>query len=240
MTRAEPHHATGDSSSPASLSSVSSSSVSSSSVLKQTAAKEIRRRVFSGEMKPGTKVDQDALADRLGMSKLPVREALISLAGEGIIETIPRRGAFVADLAREDIRDHYWMLGVISGLAAERASMNLTDDELAELSALATRMESADDLLALERLNFGFHRVVNLGARSRRLVAELRLLSGAIPDGFFDSHPESVASSLRDHREIVDALASRSPGMARTLTEGHFLRGGHRAVALLEERGFWA
>jgi len=212
----------------------------SSAVLKQTAAQEIRRQIFSGQMKPGAKVDQDALAERLGMSKLPVREALIALAGEGIIETIPRRGAFVADLTRADIRDHYWMLGVISGLAAERASVNLTDEELAELTALADRMESTDDLLAMERLNIQFHRLINLGARSRRLVAELKLLSGAIPLGFFDSHPESVASSLRDHREIVDALASRSPGMVRTLTEGHFLRGGHRAVAQLEERGFWA
>ncbi|MBP0656595.1 GntR family transcriptional regulator, partial [Mycobacterium tuberculosis] len=89
-----------------------------SSVRKESAAREIRSLVFAGELRPGSKVDQDALAEKLGMSKLPVREALIALAGEGIIETIPRRGAFVADLAREDIRDHYWMLGVISGLAA--------------------------------------------------------------------------------------------------------------------------
>ncbi|MGK2262269.1 GntR family transcriptional regulator [Gordonia polyisoprenivorans] len=210
-----------------------------SSVLKQIAAQEIRRMVFAGEMRPGTKVDQDAVAESLGMSKLPVREALISLSGEGIIETIPRRGAFVADLSREDIRDHYWMLGVISGLAAERASATLSDADLDELRVLATEMEETTDLLEIERLNFRFHRLINLGTRSRRLIAELKLLSGAIPSGFFDSHPDSVASSLRDHREIVDALAGRSPGMARTLTEGHFLRGGHRAVALLEERGFW-
>lgn len=212
----------------------------SSTVLKQSAAAEIRRRVFAGEIRPGTKVDQDAIAEHLGISKLPVREALISLASEGIIETIPRRGAFVADLSREDIRDHYWMLGVISGLAAERACANITDDELGELSDRATDMEATEDLYALEHLNVGFHRVINRGARSRRLLAELRLLSGAIPHGFFDTHPDAVASSLRDHREIVDALTSRSPGMARTLTEGHFLRGGHRAVALLEARGFWA
>ena len=209
------------------------------SVLKKTAAQEIRRRVFSDEMRPGTKVDQDRIADDLGISKLPVREALIALAGEGIIETIPRRGAYVADLSREDIRDHYWMLGVISGMAAERACANMTDDELTELADLAARMESADDLRDYERLNSAFHRVINRGARSRRLIAQLKLLSGAIPDGFFDTHPESVASSMRDHREIVESLTSRSPGTARTLTEGHFLRGGHRAVVLLEERGFW-
>ncbi|MGW0036881.1 GntR family transcriptional regulator [Gordonia sp. NPDC003376] len=212
---------------------------SASSVLKQGAAQEIRRAIFSGELRPGTKIDQDAIAERLGMSKLPVREALIALTGEGIVETIPRRGAFVADLSPEDIRDHYWMLGVISGLAAERAAATLTEAELDELRDVASRMESSDDLFEIDRLNFDFHRIINKGTRSRRLIAELKLLSGAIPEGFFDAHPESVASSLRDHQEIVDALASRSPGMARTLIEGHFLRGGHRAVALLRERGFW-
>lgn len=210
-----------------------------SSVRKESAAREIRSLVFAGELRPGSKVDQDALAERLGMSKLPVREALIALAGEGIIETIPRRGAYVADLSREDIRDHYWMLGVISGLAAERAAANLSDDDFADLDALAAQMESTDDLLEMERLNSAFHRMINKASRSRRLIAELRLLSRAIPPNFFDSHPDAVASSLRDHREILDALRDRSPGIARTLIEGHFLRGGHRAVGLLEEAGFW-
>ena len=209
------------------------------SVRKEAAARAIRGLVFAGELRRGAKIDQDALADHLGMSKLPVREALISLAGEGIIETIPRRGAFVADLSRDDIRDHYWMLGVISGLAAERAAMNLSDDDFATLDNLAAQMESTANLIELEALNSHFHRVINKASSSRRLIAELRLLSRAIPSGFFDSHPDAVASSMRDHREILDALRGRSPGIVRTLIEGHFLRGGHRAVELLEEAGFW-
>ena len=209
------------------------------SVRKEAAARAIWGLVFAGELRRGAKIDQDALADHLGMSKLPVREALISLAGEGIIETIPRRGAFVADLSRDDIRDHYWMLGVISGLAAERAAMNLSDDDFATLDNLAAQMESTADLIELEALNSHFHRVINKASSSRRLIAELRLLSRAIPSGFFDSHPDAVASSMRDHREILDALRGRSPGIVRTLIEGHFLRGGHRAVELLEEAGFW-
>jgi DNA-binding GntR family transcriptional regulator len=208
--------------------------------LKQQAAQEIRRRVFAGEMKPGSKVDQDAIAHRLGISKLPVREALIALEGEGVIKTIPRRGAFVANLDREDIRDHYWMLGVISGLAAERAAARLSRQELNQLSDIATRMESVNATSSQEDLNFCFHRLINRAAGSRRLISELKLLSSAIPTGFYDSHPDWIASGLRDHREILDALIARSAGMARTLTEGHFLRGGNQAVALLDGRGFWS
>lgn len=210
------------------------------SVLKQIVAQEIRRQVFSGEMRPGAKVDQDALAEQLGVSKLPVREALIALEGEGIIQTAPRRGAFVAQLAREDIRDQYWMLGVISGLAAERAASRLDDDQLSELAAIAAQMEAADDSGdARDALNFDFHRLINRACGSRRLVAELKLLSSAIPSGFFTAHPDMVTSSNRDHQEIVGALAARAGGMARALTEAHFLRGGNHAVALLEDRGFW-
>ncbi|MEE4023688.1 GntR family transcriptional regulator [Gordonia sp. PKS22-38] len=210
-----------------------------SSVLKQIAAQEIRRLVFSGGLRPGAKVDQDAIAKRLGFSKLPVREALIALEGEGIIQVIPRRGAFVAQLSREDVRDHYWMLGTISGLAAERAAINLTDDELIELDRVATAMEADATSDSNERLNFEFHRVINRASRSRRLVSEVKMLSSAIPTGFYDAHPDWVASGLRDHREILDALCARSGGMAKVLTEGHFLRGGNQAVALLEGRGFW-
>ncbi|MGV9711429.1 GntR family transcriptional regulator [Gordonia sp. NPDC003424] len=213
--------------------------VATPSVLKQIVAQEIRRQVFSGEMRPGTKVDQDALAEQLGVSKLPVREALIALEGEGIIQTAPRRGAFVAQLSREDIRDQYWMLGVISGLAAERSASRLDDDQLAELGRIAEQMEAGASGAEHDTLNFDFHRLINRACGSRRLVAELKLLSGAIPSGFFQSHPDMLLSSNRDHQEILDALASRSGGIARALTEAHFLRGGNHAVALLEDRGFW-
>ncbi|MFW0793541.1 GntR family transcriptional regulator [Gordonia sp. CPCC 205515] len=209
------------------------------SVLKQIVAQEIRRQVFSGEMRPGTKVDQDALAEQLGVSKLPVREALIALDGEGIIQTAPRRGAFVAELSREDIRDQYWLLGVISGLAAERAAARLDDDHLAALGKLAAQMEADESSSDHDRLNFDFHRLINRACGSRRLVAELKQLSSSIPNGFFEAHPDMVISSNRDHHEILDAMTTRSGGMARTLTEAHFLRGGNHAVALLEDRGFW-
>ena len=103
-------------------------------------------------------------------------------------------------------------------------------------SSATTRQAAA---ASQEDLNFRFHRLINRASGSRRLVAELKLLSSAIPTGFYESHPDWIASALRDHREIVDALTARSSGMARTLTEAHFLRGGAQAVVLLEDRGFW-
>ncbi len=207
--------------------------------LKEAAAQEIRRQVFAGVLRPGVRIDQDAVAERLGISKLPVREALIALEVEGVIEVVPRRGAFVARLSREDVRDQYWMLGVISGLAAERAAARMSPASLEALDEIAARMETEVSSERLDLLNFEFHRVINRASRSRRLVSELKVLGSAIPHGFYESHAQWSAAAHADHREIIDALRAGAGDVARKLTEDHFLRGGNRAVALLEERGFW-
>jgi len=207
--------------------------------LKTVAADEVRRQVFEGKLRPGSRIDQDAIAEQLGISKLPVREAVIELSAEGIVQLEPRRGAFVATLGREDILDQYWMLGVISGMAAERATTRLTDDVLATLDELVAGMERATTSETEELLNHRFHKVINTAAGSRRLIAELKTLSRAIPKGFFESHAGWREASNHDHQEIVAALRSGDGTAARALTEAHFRRGGDQAVALLESRGFW-
>ncbi|RMI28787.1 GntR family transcriptional regulator [Nocardia stercoris] len=207
--------------------------------LKTAAAQEIRRRIFSGELRPGDKIDQDAIAGCLGASKLPVREALITLEVEGVVELPPRRGAYVARLSRDDVRDHYWILGVVSGLAAARAAAEITCAVLDRLDALLDRMETTGSSPERELLNFEFHRAINRAAGSRRLISELRVLGSAGPHGFYEAHHDWPETADRDHREIAAALRARSVSAARSLTEAHFLRGGNRAVEMLESRGFW-
>ncbi len=207
--------------------------------LKAMAAQEIRRRVFSGRLRPGAKIDQDALADELGISKLPIREALITLDHEGVVEHIARRGAFVARMTRDDIRDHFRVFGLVSGLAAERAAKNLSPASLQALADHAERMEAEPDPAAKERLNFEFHRRINYAADSRRLVSLLGMLSKTVSHGFYEAHEDWSGKADDDHRLILNALAARSPARARTLVEKHFAEAGERAVALLEKQGFW-
>ncbi|MBN9742697.1 GntR family transcriptional regulator [Amycolatopsis sp. A1MSW2902] len=187
---------------------------------------EIRERIFSGSWRPGARIDQGGLADYLGVSRLPVREALI----------VPHRGVFPASLTREDIRDQYLML---AGLAAERAATRLPKPELDALADLAEQLETEESPAAQERLNFEFHRVLNRGAESPRLLSELKLLAAGVPAGFYEAHHGWAETAHQDHREIVAAVRTRSRVKARRLVEGHFRRGGDQAVALLEERGFW-
>jgi DNA-binding GntR family transcriptional regulator len=209
------------------------------STLRDAVADEIRHRVFSAQLLPGTRVDQERLAQDLGVSRVPVREALITLHDEGTIENVAHRGAFVADLSRDDIHDHYRLLGLVSGLAAERAARMMTEQEIAGLRELAIRMESVDALREEDALNFEFHRRINRAAGSRRLASVLNILVKAIPTVFYETHSLWPAKAHGDHRRIVEALAARRSDQARRATERHFADGGARAVDYLEHHGFW-
>ncbi|WP_052665778.1 GntR family transcriptional regulator [Nitriliruptor alkaliphilus] len=215
------------------------SSPSPMASLKDLAAAEIRQRIFSGDLKPGSKVDQETLAAELGMSKLPVREALISLDSEGLIHSIARRGSFVAELTREDIRDHYQIFGTVAGLAAERAATALTDDELKRLAQTLDEMESTDDPVRQEELNHEFHRVINIAGRSRRLTSVLGLLSKSLPSHFYEFHTSWSDTAHKDHRRILRALKARNADRAGRAMSDHLRRGADHAVAFLESAGFW-
>ncbi|MGV9292929.1 GntR family transcriptional regulator [Amycolatopsis sp. NPDC003676] len=121
------------------------------------------------------------------MSMRPIREALITLDHEGVVEHIARRGAFVARMTRDDIRDHFRVFGVVSGLAAERAAKNLSPESLQAMHDLADRMESAVDRADQERLNFEFHRRINYAADSRRLLSLLGILGKTVSHGFYEA-----------------------------------------------------
>ncbi|MDH6293185.1 GntR family transcriptional regulator [Rhodococcus opacus] len=226
VTSEHPHHTT--------------SSVSLPTSLKKVATHELRRRIFAGHLRPGVKIDQDALAAELGISKLPIREAVSALEGEGFINIAPRRGAYVASLSPEDIRDQYWMLGEISGLAAERATQNLSKTDFSTLQQLATAMESSESDDEQEQLHFEFHRVINIAAQSSRLTSVLRVLGSAIPRGFAEFDATSAERTHREHRKILKLLKTGKGSQARTAVEDHFARQAEQTVAMLTERGFWA
>lgn len=208
--------------------------------LKETVATHLRSLIFSGELRPGGKIDQDQLAADLGVSKLPVREALITLESEALIENVPRRGAFVARLSETDVRDHYIVFGMASGLAAERAATRLTDAELDRLAQVAAAMEQSTSPEEQEELNFTFHRIINVRGGSRRLRSVLRLLGKSIPTRFFVSQPGWADIAHGDHRAILEALQARDPALARAAAERHLRDSADHAVRILAERGFWA
>jgi DNA-binding GntR family transcriptional regulator len=207
--------------------------------LKDAAAAYLREQILTGKLKPGTKVDQDEISEALGMSRLPVREALIELAQESLIDAVPRRGAFVARLERADIIDHYRIFGLIAGLAGSRAASSLTDEQLAELRRTHEAFVAATDPEDMAHWNHEFHKVINRAGGSRRLASVLGLLSRSLPVRYFEFVPQWAEISASHHARILEALEAHDAHEAQRLLEHHVAESGDLAVDILQEMGYW-
>ncbi len=197
----------------------------------------VRDLILAGALKPGAKIDQDAIGEALGVSRSPVREALVILGREGLVEVTPRRGASVADLSPDDIIDHYELFGVVAGRAAAMAAVSLKDDEIAELAAIHERFEHdrGEDLSAL---NNAFHRVIN-SAAPRRTRWLLQLLFRSVPSRYYEFIEGWDAQAVGHHAAILEAIAARDADGARRAMEEHLHQSGIAAVELLQRRGYW-
>ncbi len=197
----------------------------------------VRGQILSGRIKPGEKVDQEAIAEALDVSRSPIREALVILGQEGLLDVTPRRGAFVANLTREDVIDHYELFGLISGRVAAMAADQMTVDDLADLRAVHDQFAAASGD-EHSKLNDQFHRLINKAA-PRRTRWLLRHLERSIPEGFYGTTPGWTEKAVVDHHTIVDALARRDSARAREAMEEHLHSAGVAAVNALEGQGFW-
>ena len=207
--------------------------------LKDSAAAYLREQILTGKLVPGTKIDQDEISEALGMSRLPVREALIELAHESLVDAVPRRGAFVARLERADIIDHYRIFGLIAGLAASRAASALTAEQLAELHEVHERFVAATDSEEKAFWNHEFHRIINHAGGSRRLASVLGLLSRSLPVRYFEFVPQWADISAGHHARILAALEARDAHDAQRMVEHHLAESGELAVEILQEMGYW-
>lgn len=209
--------------------------------LKQDVATYLRDQIFSGVLKPGERIDQDALAEAVGVSRLPVREALIKLEAEGMVVNIARRGAFVALLEPEDITDHFEMYGVLSGVAAARAASLRPPQLIDDITEVSSRMRKATDPDEHDRLNFTFHQLINKAGGSRRLISVLRILSDNMPSHFFSSNNEwdFRERAFAEHDQIVAAIRTGDEAGAASAVATPFRHTGDQAVRSLRATGFW-
>ena len=190
---------------------------------------ELRELILAGALAPGARLGEVELADRLGVSRTPVREALTRLAAEGLVELAPNRGARVAT----------WTVAELEGVFDLRLSLepqltgfavpHATERDIAELEELASRMLAvgtpgpARDLDALVPLNRAFHeRLVALAGHPTLASALAAAIHPPIVRRNFHAYDaESLRRSLAHHLEIVAALRARDPGWARAVMTAH-------------------
>lgn len=203
------------------------------------AALLIRRMIFDGELRPGDRVPQDDIAGALGISRIPVREALIALEREGWVTIELHRGAFINTLDARSVRDNYELFGLVYGLAATRAVDRAGDDFLARLAERKSAMTKTDDPGDVGRAIRGFHRDVVEAAASPRIGVVLRAMSALIPGEFFEFVPDAIAVERRGLTAVLRALRRRD-GAAAADEYGKMMRKvGELVVAVLRDRGLF-
>lgn len=180
----------------------------------------LRERVITGELSPGSEVSEPELAERLQMSKTPVREALARLCVEGLMEAFPRRGYRVTPVTLKDMNDLFAVRGTLEGMAAALAAHHLTEEELVALDRLADASYIVGENVSTATFvtsNETFHAAIARGSRNPRLhslvVSHLEQCARLFYMGtrIRDINPETV----NDHHRIVAVLRTRDSEKAR-------------------------
>jgi DNA-binding GntR family transcriptional regulator len=189
----------------------------------------LRDLIMGGELAPGARLGEVELADRLGVSRTPVREALSRLAAEGLVEIAPNRGARVVTWTVAELEGVFDLRAVLEPQLTAHAVPNAAAADVDELDALARRMHEVgtpgpgQDLDALVPLNRAFHdRLVALAAHPTQATALAAAIHPPIVRRNFLNYDEaSLRRSLAHHSEIVAALRAGDPEWARAVMTSH-------------------
>jgi DNA-binding GntR family transcriptional regulator len=181
------------------------------------AARHIRRRIFEGELPPGRRVPQTQIAGELGISRIPVREALIGLEREGWVTITRNRGATVNTMSADAIADHFELYGTTYGLAARRAiERNPNRDAVAaRLRAILREFPGDDDPEGFTRQAFAFQRALVEAARSDRIRVALTALSTIVPGAFFVEVPDAMTIQRKGLKRVVQAIGAGDAARAQ-------------------------
>lgn len=193
------------------------------------AASYVRDLIMSGQLRSGQFIRPEAIADELGTSATPVREALLALRGEGFVHLEPRRGFAVSPLGAEDIRDLFTAQALLAGELADRAARRISAENLDQLEELQRSIEKAAkqaDLNAVEDLNWSFHRAINLLAGSPKITQLVGVAVRCVPHGLYASIEGWPKSTAEDHRTVLDALKRRNSQKARSAMITHIMNAG--------------
>lgn len=195
----------------------------------------LKQRIVSLELQPGSSIDEAVLVERLGVSRTPLREAIVRLAAEGLIELLPNRGARVTAMDLLQMQEHLEAFELMQRAATVLAAMQRPDSSLVPLRKLCSAFEAAvkaRDAQAMIQANWDFHHGIGLACGNRYIE---RMYSGLLTDGLriarlamaYESYGSAVAYEghladiLREHREIVAAISARDSAKAATLSDSH-------------------
>ncbi|RJQ75232.1 MAG: GntR family transcriptional regulator [Desulfobacteraceae bacterium] len=183
---------------------------------------KIRDRIYSGYYWPREKLAETALAEEMNVSRTIIREVLKELATKGLVVILPHKGASVAEISYEKLKEFVQLEAVLEGSAAYLAAQLLSSDQIKELHAVLKRSENTEDPQVWSLMNRSFHTIINSGCGNSKLIDVIRDNVSFLKFWFIQlSTSDEIAARNRVHQEILKALEKKKPSLARELVEKH-------------------
>lgn len=202
-------------------------------------ARLLQEAIISGDLPPGKRLGEESLARRFGVSRTPIREALLILHNERLIDMPPNRPAVVRRFTAEDLREMHSLRAVLEGYAARTAAERLTDADLARLGESVERYgklrEEDRDLPRLVEENMVFHDTIMEAAKSERLTSMIRQVAVVpiIYRSYMTYDRDNRDTAWQHHRQILAALRDRDRDAAEISMKAHVLWARDVALAHL-------
>jgi DNA-binding GntR family transcriptional regulator len=203
-------------------------------------AEELKHLIYTGELKPGERLNEAALALRMGISRGPIREAIRMLTGWGLVTAVVNRGVFVRQISVREMLEIYELRALVFGFAAERATEHLGEEHKQQFEQLLARMDAACEAEDADRyydLNLQFHALILRLSNNQRAhetyddyVKELHLFRRR----YFNS-PGNMRRSNIEHRTIYEAILKGAKARAKSAAERHVLSGRQRLLASIDD-----
>jgi DNA-binding GntR family transcriptional regulator len=195
----------------------------------------LREAIIRGDFEPGERLKQSELAEKLGVSRMPVREAFRKLESEGLITLEPHKGAVVKSISLEDIEEIYALRSSLEKMAVYKSIDLLTKEDLTELTELVEQMETAEDVDTFIQFNIDFHRILVKRCKWERLNSFIGTLWSGLPQQTPHLIKGQKDTSNADHRKILEAVLKKDKETAASLVAEHITQTGKKLIKSIRD-----
>lgn len=176
--------------------------------------------ILTGKLRTGDRIDRNEIAADLGLSRVPVQEAVVQLEHDGILVTRYHRGAFVERFDEETVLEHHELYGLLNGLASARAATRPTPAVVNRLDSLLRQLRALTESRTFQEIAWDYRATVNDAYAGPRLHALIRGSQSFIPRAFWVAYDDSHAEMLPFYESETDAIHRRDPEAARAANVG--------------------
>ena len=209
--------------------------------LRRRITDSLREAILAGEIEPGERINEAFIAEKLGVSRSPIREAIRALEAEGLVETFDRRGSFVRMINTNEVEEVYQVLSMLEVDTVKLAVLNLSVGHKRKLQSVLRRMEKVDPKTPFKKVNLlyrEFHHTI-AKATQNNLLIKLRLSLASQEEVFHRAYAQeksNVVPAVSEHLAIGRAILAKDTQRAAALMRQHVHQAKERAIRALQKR----